>query len=147
MLKKRKLRKGESAMKNIEFIIESKLQRMFLKYPEQKELSAVLFNIISETFQDDLCSIDQKKKKLKMVFDCIISILEKAREQYAKKQYVIDVLDIFLDKDIKTYLSPKLNIDKYSTAVKSARAELNCSQWSDKDSNHWQRAVEHFEKF
>lgn len=136
-------------MRNIESVIESKMQNMFLKYPDQKELSIILFEKIVEMIKEDFDAISQKNKRVKLVYKCIICILEKAREQNVKKQYAIDLLDIFLDKDIMLYLNQKLekNRDDYTLAIKSARSELYCSQWSDTYSSHWQRAIRCLEKF
>ena len=133
-------------MKKIEYIIEAKKQNILLKFPEQKELTIFIFRIILEMLQEDFDVITQKSKRLKKVFDYVVSILEKAREQNVKKQYVIDLLDVFLDNDIIMYLSQKLekNRAEYILAIKSARSELYCSQWSDTDSNHWQRAIKCF---
>lgn len=136
-------------MKNIESALESKKQKMLLKYPDQKELSIILFEIIEEMLKEDFDAITQKNKRVKLVYKCVVCILEKAREQNVKKQYAIDLLDIFLSNDIMLYLNQKLekNRNAYIFAIKSARSELYSSQWSDPDSSHWQRAIKHLEKF
>lgn len=95
-------------MKNIESVLESKMQNMFLKYPAQKDLSIFLFGKIAEMLKEDFAAISQKNKRVKLVYKCVICILEKAKEQNVKKQYAIDLLDVFLDNDIMLYSNQKL---------------------------------------
>ena len=130
-------------MKNIESVIEVKKENILSKYPQQIELTMDIFRLVLDMFQEELDSIEQKNKRLKIVYNCVISILEKGREQNVKKHYIIGLLDVFLDKDVVIYLTR--GIEKYREdyifTIRSVQAELNCSQWSDSSSTHWQRAI------
>lgn len=129
--------------KTFESIIEVKRGNILLNHPQQIELTMDIFQLVLDMFKKDLDLIEQKNKRLKIVYNCVISILEIGREQNVKKRYIIDLLDVFLDKDIVIFLTQ--GIEKYREdyifTIKSARAELNCSQWSDRSSTHWQRAI------
>lgn len=130
-------------MKNIESIMEVKKDNILSKYPQQTELTTDIFQLILDLLPVELDLIEQKNKRLKIVYDCIVSVLETAREHNVKKQYIIDLLDVFLDKDIVMCLTKGFEkyTEDYILIIKSARAELTCSQWSDSSSTHWQRAI------
>lgn len=130
-------------MKNIESIMEVKKDNILSKYPQQTELTTDIFQLILDLLPVELDLIEQKNKRLKIVYDCIVSVLETAREHNVKKQYIIDLLDVFLDKDIVMRLTKGFEkyTEDYILIIKSARAELTCSQWSDSSSTHWQRAI------
>ena len=133
-------------MKNIVCAFESKKQEMLSKHPDQEELTQILFGEITDMFLEDFDAIERKKKRLNIIFSCIIRVLEKIEEQNVKKKYAIDVLGIFLEKDIVAYLKKILaeNVDSCVFAIKAAQSELSVSQWSDPTSNHWQRAINRF---
>lgn len=135
-------------MSNIENIMEAKKENMLLKYPQQKELTIDIFKLVLEMFQEDFDAIAQKNKRLKIVFNCISSIFEIEREHNVKKQYAIDLLDIFLDSNIMLYLTRKLEKygEDYIFAIRAVRSEFYSSQWSDNSSEHWQRAINRLKK-
>ena len=130
-------------MKNIESVIEAKRENILLKYPEQHKLTTEIFQLISDMLLGELDLFDQKNKKLKTIYNCVISILELGKEQNVKKQYIIDFLNVFLDKDLMIYLTRGIEEYKedYILTIGCARAELHCSQWSDSSSTHWHRAI------
>ena len=134
-------------MKKIECLLETKKQTMLSRYPEQKELSLLLFGEISQMLREDFEAISQKNKRLKLVNQCVFFVLEKAREQNVKKQYVIDLLDTFLDAGVTSYMKPILveHADRFLLSLRVARSELRHSQWSDPTSQHWQRAMSWFQ--
>jgi len=136
-------REDGKLMKNIESIIEVKKENIFLKYPQQSGLTTEIFQLVFDMFQEELDLIEQKNKRLKIIYNCVISILEIGREHNVKKRYIIDLLDVFLDKDIVIYLMQGIEKyrEEYVFTIKCAQAELNCSQWSDTSSTHWQRAT------
>ena len=130
-------------MKNIESIMEVKKDNILSKYPQQTELTTDIFQLILDLLPVELDLIEQKNKRLKIVYDCIVSVLETAREHNVKKQYIIDLLDAFLDKDMVIYLTRGIEKyrEEYILTIRCTQAELNCSQWSDSSSTHWQRAI------
>ena len=130
-------------MKNIESIMEVKKDNILSKYPQQTELTTDIFQLILDLLPVELDLIEQKNKRLKIVYDCIVSVLETAREHNVKKQYIIDLLDVFLDKDMVIYLTRGIEKyrEEYILTIRCTQAELNCSQWSDSSSTHWQRAI------
>ena len=130
-------------MKNIESVIEVKKENILSKYPQQIELTMDIFRLVLDMFQEELDSIEQKNKRLKIVYNCVISILEKGREQNVKKHYIIGLLDVFLDKDVVIYLTRGIEKyrEEYILTIRCTQAELNCSQWSDSSSTHWERAI------
>jgi hypothetical protein len=130
-------------MKIIDSVIEVKKEYIVSKYPQQIEVTMSVFRLILDMLQEEIDSIEQKNKRLKIVYNCVISILEIGKEQNVKKQYIIDLLDVFLDKDMVIYLTRGIEKyrEEYILTIRCTQAELNCSQWSDSSSTHWQRAI------
>ena len=98
-------------MKIIDSVIEVKKEYIVSKYPQQIEVTMSVFRLILDMLQEEIDSIERKSKRLKIVYNCVISILEIGKEQNVKKQYIIDLLDVFLDKDMVIYLTR--GIEKY----------------------------------
>lgn len=133
-------------MKTISLILETRQKIMLSEYPDQQELTESLFADISDLLAEDLDAVTRKSAKQKLVFSSIADILRKARAQDVRKKYATDLLDLFLDPKIASYLERKLNdgASHYSAVIIGARAELHCAQWSDATSKHWQRAIGRF---
>lgn len=132
-------------MKNIETALETHRAAMLPAFEERTELTCELFHDIGNMLREDFSAVSRKKKRLKIVLDCVADVMEKMRQQDVKKQYAVDMLNVFLDTEIADYLRGQLGEEtgRYIAAVISARGALRSSQWSDAHSRHWQRALDY----
>ncbi len=131
-------------MEKINSVMEIKKEIILSKYPQKTEATTEVFRLILDMLQEDVTLIEQKNKRLKKVYSYIISILETGREQNVKKQHILDSLDVFLDENMLIYLTRGIEKyrEDYVQTIRCARGILNCSQWSDSSSTHWQRAID-----
>ena len=131
-------------MENVKKVLEAAQKAMLSEFPDRQELTIILLARIQNMLEEDYDALSRKNLKLKLALSCVADVLKQSEAQYVKKKYATGLLDVFLDRKIVTFMSQKLGegIDQYIGRIKSARAELYCSQWSDITSRHWQRAID-----
>lgn len=133
-------------MQDFERAIETRKNEMLSEYPQQQALTILVMDAISDMLHSDFEAITQKSKKQQLIFRCAAEVLEKLRDENVRKKYATDVLGIFLDHNIVSYINSVLGADgRYCISViKAAQSHLYASQWSDPSSRHWQAAISCF---
>lgn len=116
-------------------------------YPDKERLTSDSFDQISDMLQTDFDSISRSSSRLKIVFNCISTILTNAFSHNIQKRYLLDLLNVFFDTDIAQSMKKKLgnNSETLSSRLNTAKAQIIHSQWSDDSSDYRQHILDLFE--